>query len=89
MLRGLIEDMKVNYKGVEYSEGDQIEFNNGVPLKGILKFGRYGDNEAYVNYNHLGFYVEFTHIVLEKERTDIETLPDCIDYLNGVKVKTS
>jgi len=81
--------MKFNYEGVEYEEGDQIEFNNGVPLTGILRFGRYKDGEGYWNNNHIGFYVEFTHIVLEKERTDFETLPDCIDYLNGIKIEVT
>jgi len=85
--------MKTIYNDVEYKEGDKIEFSPyGVDaearLIGTVIFGRYDDREAYYNDHHLGFYVEYSHNVLGNERTDFETLPDCIDYLNGIKRDT-
>ena len=71
------EKMNVSYKGVEYSEGDIIEFEYyGDKVKGVVTFGLYDDSEYYRDDQHLGFYIKLD------ERGFAGTLPDVIDEID-------
>jgi hypothetical protein len=48
--------MKVVYKGIEYTEGDILEYKKyGDIYRGVVCFGVVEDNEY--NFEHLEFYV--------------------------------
>ena len=67
----------VTYDGEKYSVGDSLIFKiyGGTEYIGTVKFGIYSDNEAYIDFQHLGFYVEYIHKFGGVER---RTLPDII-----------
>lgn len=74
---------QVDYKGTVYKVGDKIECKGFI---GTVCFGIYEDNECYVDFEHLGFYVVYDTV----EYRDAEhkepyivinqcTLPDFVD----------
>ena len=73
------------FDGIEYIEGDRIQFiDDGDEYLGRVRFGIYDDDEGYTTFEHLGFYVEYKH-KFWKEGLELSTatLPDVITQRKG------
>jgi hypothetical protein len=76
--------MDVIFQGRKYSHGDKIRLTeNNIFCFGEVLFGTYNTN---MEYEHLGFYVDYKNEMCTKNQFFRESLPYVINHMFGVLV---